>query len=29
MDATRGTGKVSVRKENVAELFHKGYQIYY
>lgn len=28
IDATRSTGKVSQRKENVAELFGKGYQIY-
>lgn len=28
IDATRSTGKVSVRKEKVAELFHKGYKIY-
>ena len=28
IDATRSTGKVSVRIENVAQLFEKGYQIY-
>ena len=28
IDATRSTGKVSVRKENVVELFCKGYKIY-
>ena len=28
IDATRSTGKVSQRKENVAELFAKGYEIY-
>lgn len=28
IDATRSTGKVSVRTENVAQLFEKGYQIY-
>ena len=28
IDATRSTGKVSVRKENVAKLFCKGYKIY-
>ena len=28
IDATRSTGKVSVRIKNVAQLFEKGYQIY-
>ena len=28
IDATRGTGKVSVRQESVDELFDKGYKIY-
>ena len=28
IDATRSTGKVSVRTENVAQLFEKGYKIY-
>ncbi|WP_288683018.1 hypothetical protein [uncultured Eubacterium sp.] len=28
IDATRSTGKVSVRQENVEELFAKGYKIY-
>lgn len=28
IDATRSTGKVSVRQENVEELFGKGYKIY-
>ena len=28
IDSTRSTGKVSVRTENVAQLFEKGYQIY-
>lgn len=28
IDATRSTGKVSQRKENVAELLSKGYEIY-
>ena len=28
IDATRSTGKVSVRKENTAELFSEGYKIY-
>ena len=28
IDATRSTGKVSVRTENVAQLFESGYQIY-
>lgn len=28
IDSTRSTGKVSQRKENVAELFSKGYEIY-
>lgn len=28
IDATRSTGKVSVRKENIQELFNKGYKIY-
>ena len=28
IDATRSTGKVSVRKENVVKLFCKGYKIY-
>lgn len=28
IDATRSTGKVSQRTENVAELFEKGYKIY-
>ncbi len=28
IDATRSTGKVSVRTENVAQLFKKGYKIY-
>lgn len=28
IDATRSTGKVSVRIENVAQLFENGYQIY-
>ena len=28
LDATRGTGKVSVRQENIDELFDKGYKIY-
>lgn len=28
IDATRSTGKVSQRTENVAELFAKGYAIY-
>lgn len=28
IDATRSTGKVSQRKESVAELFGKGYEIY-
>ncbi len=28
IDATRGTGKVSVRQENIDELFGKGYKIY-
>ena len=28
VDATRSTGKVSQRTENVAELFAKGYAIY-
>ena len=27
IDATRSTGKVSQRKENVPELFAKGYEI--
>lgn len=28
IDATRSTGKVSVRTENVAQLFDCGYKIY-
>nr|WP_302689487.1 hypothetical protein [uncultured Eubacterium sp.] len=28
IDATRGTGKVSVRPESIDELFDKGYKIY-
>ena len=28
IDSTRSTGKVSTRKENIAELFNKGYKIY-
>lgn len=28
IDSTRSTGKVSQRKENVMDLFNKGYQIY-
>lgn len=28
LDATRGTGKVSVRQESIDELFDKGYKIY-
>ena len=28
IDSTRSTGKVSVRKENVVELFCNGYKIY-
>ena len=28
IDATRSTGKVSVRTENVAQLLEKGYKIY-
>lgn len=28
IDATRSTGKVSVRQESVDELFDKGYKIY-
>lgn len=28
IDATRSTGKVSVRQESVEELFGKGYKIY-
>lgn len=28
IDATRSTGKVSQRQENIAELFNKGYKIY-
>ncbi len=28
IDATRSTGKVSQRKENVAELLSSGYEIY-
>lgn len=28
IDSTRSTGKVSLRRENVAELFRQGYEIY-